>query len=167
MAEKTAEEYARELMEMYNRARTAEPTQSTVEEPTDNRFEDSSGGLQVAVTTLRRVLPVEGAVVTVFTGESDNRTVIETDVTDNSGKSGVFKLRTPAKAFSESAAAEGIPYALYNVEVKADGYVTDIYMNMPVFSGVVSVQGADLISIPAAGNNTAPRIFDERPDYDL
>lgn len=167
MAEKTADEYARELIEMYNRARSAEMAQSVAAEQNEDKFQDSTGGLQVIVTTLRRILPVEGAVVTVFTGENNNRTVIETDVTDNSGKSGVFKLRTPAKALSESAAAEGIPYALYNVEVKADGYVTDIYMNMPVFSGVVSVQNVDLLSIPAAGNNTAPRIFDERPDYDL
>ena len=166
MAEKTAEDYARELLEMYNRARP-EATRENFFEQKDNRFDDSTGGLQLVVTTLRRVLPIESAVITVFTGDNENRTVIETDVTDSSGKSGVFNLRTPAKAFSESAASTETPYALYNVEVKADGYVDEIYMNIPVFSGVVSVQNADLISVAAAGGNTEPMIFDELPDYNL
>ena len=161
MAEKSIEEYKNEMMQMYAAARADQPPYS------ENKYEDSVGYLQANVTTLRRVLPVEGAVITVFTGDNGNRTVIETDVTDDSGKSGVFSLKTPAKAFSESAAATQRPYALYNLEVKADGYVDRVYLNIPVFSGVTSVQNVDLVSIPAAGSNTSPDISDEMPDYDL
>lgn len=163
MLEKTVDDYKREMMEMYGRAQAV---QVIADVPSEN-FDDLSGGLQINATTLRRILPVEGAVVTVFTGEMENPTVIETDITDSSGKTGVFKLSTPNRALSESAAAEGVPYALYNAQIKADGYVERIYMNIPVFSGVVSVQGVDLVSIPAAGNNTAPQINDELPDYNL
>lgn len=159
---KTVEDYKREMLEMYTRAQSV----AVAATPSEN-LSDFSGGLQINATTLRRILPVEGAVVTVFTGSSDSPTVIETDITDNSGKTGVFKLATPNRAFSENATSEETPYALYNARVKADGYVERIFMNIPVFSGVVSVQGVDLVSISAAGDNTAPQVSDELPDYNL
>lgn len=177
MAEKTAKEYADELMRMYNSARTdlpvdtAAPPSITIPETTTNEplniFEDSTGGLQVNVTTLRRLYPVQGATITVFTGPHENMTVIETDVSDESGKSGVFKLKTPARQLSQTAAAEGLPYAQYNLRVAADGFVEQINMNIPVFSGVVSVQSVDLSPIAAAGRNTGPKVIDEANDYNL
>lgn len=173
MREKTAEEYARELMEMYNSTRgsgaDAAPAQTADMQTamSNNNFEDGVGGLQVNVTTLRRLYPVSGANITVFTGTPESRTVIETDVSDSSGKSGVFTLATPAKVFSESAEPAERPYATYNVAVSADGYVERINMNVPVFSGVVSVQGVDLTPIAAAGSNTAPQIMDGAADYNL
>lgn len=173
MREKTAEEYARELMEMYNSARsnsaeamlTATPTPQTA--VSNNDFEDGVGGMQVAVTTLRRLYPVAGATITVFTGTNENRNVIETDVSDASGKSGVFTLSTPAKVYSESAEPAERPYATYNVAVSADGYVEKINMEVPVFPGVISVQGVDLTPIAAAGKNTSPQITSGADDYNL
>ena len=103
---KTVEDYKREMLEMYTRAQSV----AVAATPSEN-LSDFSGGLQINATTLRRILPVEGAVVTVFTGSSDSPTVIETDITDNSGKTGVFKLATPNRAFSENATSEETPYA--------------------------------------------------------
>ncbi len=163
MAEKTIEDYKKEMMEMYTRAQA---TMAVADVPNGN-LDSFSGGLQINATTLRRILPVEGAVVTVFTGEMENPTVIETDTTDSSGKTGVFKLKAPSRALSEKAESGGVPYSLYNAQVKADGYVERIFMNIPVFPGVVSVQGVDLVSIAAAGDNIAPQISDELPDYNL
>ncbi len=173
MREKTAEEYARELMQMYNSVRDRGEASVTAAERAEqqavstNDFEDGVGGLQVNVTTLRHLYPVAGAIVTVFTGTPENPTVIETDVSDRSGKSGVFTLSAPAKVFSESAEPAERPFATYNVAVAADGYVERINMNVPVFSGVVSVQGVDLTPIAAAGSNTAPQIMDGADSYNL
>lgn len=180
MHEKTPQDYARELIEMY-RANLAQPSTTPDAQNTEplqnpaqsqdfeeNGFDDGVGGLSVNVTTLRRLYPVKGATVTVFTGDINAKNVIETDVTDESGKSSVFKLKAPAKADSQQAENGGIlPYASYNVSVRSDGYVEQIAMNVPVFSGVISVQGIDLIPVAAAGGHTTPQIIEGGNDYNL
>lgn len=180
MREKTPQDYANELLQMYRanapQQETALPlavTANTVpltDSLPDNEppFEDGTGGMQINVTTLRGLYPVKNALVTIFTGNGDNMTVIETDITDESGKSGVFNLKTPPVAESQQAENGGlIPYANYNISVRSDGYVEQIAMNVPVFSGVISVQGIDLIPISAAGGHTNPQVIQEGNNYDL
>ena len=99
MREKTPQEYANELMKMYreNTQAITEPKRP-VELPfiASNQIpptlDDGTGGVQVNVTTIGRLYPVKDALVTVFLGSGNTRTVIETDVTDDSGKSKIFKL---------------------------------------------------------------------------
>ena len=177
MREKTPQDYANELLKMYRESaigpdvstpivsHNISPQKSSAITP---RFEDGTGGMQVNVTTLQGLYPVKNALITVFTGNNDNMTVIETDVTDESGKSGVFNLKTPPVSESQQAENGGaLPYANYNVSVRSDGYVEQIAMNVPVFSGVISVQGIDLIPIAAAGGHTNPQIIQEDNNYDL
>ncbi len=177
MRKKTPQDYANELLQMYRadapRQEDAQSVALSVNMSQQNtmptaEFEDGTGGMQVNVTTLRRLYPVKNAVVTVFTGTPNNMTVIETDVTDESGKSGIFNLKTPLKSESQQAENGGfLPYANYNVSVRSDGYVEQIAMNVPIFSGVISVQGIDLIPIAAAGGHTNPQIIQEGNNYDL
>ena len=185
MREKTPQDYANELLRMY-RANAAIPTQNNMPPdqvfqmpnevtqqpvtpiPSQSVFEDGTGGLQVNVTTLRRLYPVKGAVITVFTGTTTAPTVIETNITDESGKSGVFNLKAPPRYESQQAENGGeLPYARYNVSVRSDGYVEQIALNVPVFSGVISVQGIDLLPVSAAGGHTTPQIINESNNYDL
>lgn len=176
MREKTPQEYANELLKMYRENAAAlsdvendlglPSVQQTPPEPP--RFEDGTGGVVVNVTTLGRLYPVKNALITVFTGEPNNMTVVETDITDESGKSGVFNLKTPPTAESQQAENGGaLPYARYNISVRSDGYVEQIAMNVPVFSGVISVQSIDLLPVAAAGQNTTPQIIQEGNDYNL
>ena len=131
-------------------------------------FKDGAGGIQVNVTTLRRLYPVKNALVTIFTGTRDNMTVIETDITDESGQSKVFTLKAPPRADSQQVENDGrLPYANYNISVRNDGYVEQIAMNVPVFSGVVSIQGIDLLPISAAGSNVSPQIINQSNQYNL
>lgn len=184
MAEKTPQDYARELMEMYRATNSiqndniknqsgADQTQTESQNPQivvppSMVFDDGVGGLTVNVTTLRRLYPVKGALVTVFTGEPDSMQIIEIDTTDESGQTGMFRLKTPAKSESQQVNNNGeIPYANYNVSVRSDGYVEQIAMNVPVFSGVVSVQGVDLTPISAAGKHTSPQIIQGGSNYNL
>ena len=175
MQEKTPQDYANELLKMYrdnaNLLEAVEKPRSIgafSKEVVTPQFEDGTGGLQVAVTTLGRIYPVSNARITVFTGEGKNKMTVETGVTDQSGKSGVFNLKTPLSAVSQQYTNDGeTPFARYNVSVQSDGYVEQIAMNVPVFSGVLSVQGIDLLPITAAGKNVAPQIIDEGNNYNL
>lgn len=177
MLEKTPQDYANELLKMYqDNAQAIKEIENYEKQVVDMQaessqqieFQDGTGGLQVNVTTLRRLYPVKNALVTVFTGSKDNMTVVETDITNESGQSGVFNLKTPLRADSQQSENNGNqPYASYNVMVQSDGYVEQIAMNVPVFSGVISMQGIDLLPISAAGSNTAPQIINESNKYNL
>lgn len=128
---------------------------------------DGKGQLIGIVTALKGIYPVKGAKVTVFTGNYEDMTVLDSSVTDSSGRTKAFLLSAPAKALSEEAGASQKPYASYNMLVDADGYVDNIHLNIPVFSGVVSLQSSDLMLTETAGENTEPRIFDEAQEFTL
>ncbi len=159
MAEKTVQEYIKELFDLRARALPAQAPSTPLA--------DSSGSLIVNATVLKQLYPVSQARVTVFTGDYENMRIVETGYTDQSGKSPVFKLRTPSKQISLDSAASALPYELYNVEVVADGYVTRVNMNIPVFADIVSSQSVDLLPVSSAQGNTAPQIIDVSKAFDL
>ena len=51
--------------------------------------------------------------------------------------------------------------------VEADGYIDNIHLNIPVFSGVTSIQGSDMMLIETAGADKDAQIFNEGIDYNL
>lgn len=175
MRDKTPQDYANELMRMYRENENAikelkKPIAIPVVQSnlSELNFPDGTGGIQVNVTTIGRLYPVKNAMVTIFSGGRDNMTILDSDMTDESGKSRVFRLKTPPASDSQQSDNGGEkPYATYNISVKSDGYVEKIAMNVPVFSGVVSVQGIDMLSISAAGGRTSPQIIDESNQYNL
>lgn len=172
MHKKTPQDYADELVKMYrenNRIINEKPISVL---PTvmaaKPEFEDGTGGMQINVTTLNRLYPVKNALVSVFTGTRDNMNIIETDITNESGQSKVFKLKTPPRADSQQAENGGAAaYTNYNVSVQSDGYVEQIAISVPVFPGVISVQGIDLLPISAAGGHISPQIINEDNNYNL
>ncbi len=131
---------------------------------------NSNGGLIVSVTTLRGIKGVPDAKVTIFTGTPENYEIIAEDVTDSSGKTGTFLLPTKEKALSEQAdtgALKAIPYSLYNVAVSADQYARQLNLNIPIFSGVTTLQNMDITSLSTYGDKDKPIIVDEMPKFNL
>lgn len=177
MQKKTPQDYANEMMQMYKTTANNNVEIISTENPNEQKdtpstevevFSDGIGGLQVNVTTLSRLYPVSSAIVTVFSGTPQSMNVVDSDTTDQSGQSKVFKLETPIKQESQQPETDKtIPYANYNVSVRSDGYVEQIAMNVPVFSGVISVQGVDLVPISAAGGHTTPQIIQGGGEYNL
>ena len=170
MDKELIEKYSAELMRMYKSANASIPVVTDTRQealPEENNTQ-SVGKLIVNVTSLRGLYPVSGASVTVFSGPFEQREEIQTLTTDESGRTKPFVLEAPAKYLSESISdSNEIPYAQYNILIRADGFVDQINMNVPVFSGVTSLQDADLMLISAAGNRTQPRVFDEARNYNL
>jgi len=68
---------------------------------------------------------------------------------------------------SQSAGEMEKPYSSYNMLVKAEGFVDNIHLNIPVFSGVQSVQRSNMMLAETAGENKGPQIFDEGQQFDL
>ncbi len=171
------EKYKNEMLEMYKKAKKNNgyiPAQTTpnisaptppnpISTPTPNT---QTGGLLGIVTSFRGLYPVENAKVTIFTGDMDNMNVIDSDLTDRSGRTKVFSLLAPDKNLSMSPDLAETPYSLYNMMVEADGFLKNIHLNVPVFSGITSIQRSDMILAEERIDKT-PQIFDESQKYNL
>lgn len=176
MNKELIEKYKNEMMKMYNSAHKPQPLQEAIPvvaepEPTPEPILSSvegsqSGQLLGVVTSFNSLYPVENARVTVFTGEYENMNIIDSDLTDQSGKTKVFSLITPDKSLSMAPDLSQKPYAAYNMLVESDGFLKNIHLNIPVFSGITSIQRSDLI-LDQDQNGGEPQVFDEGQKYNL
>ena len=169
--------YKDEMMKMYGRVHSvnkaaveplvnAAPTPSVPNPPTTD-MNSATGGLIGVATSVRGLYFVPNAKVTVFKGDIDNMEVIDTDITNQNGRTKELILETPLKSESFDSANTEIPYSLYNMMFEADGYLTNIHLNIPVFPTVTSRQTSNLLLLETAGVDKGPRIFDESQKYEL
>lgn len=128
---------------------------------------DSSGRLSVMVSAANGILPVPGARVTVFTGTYEQPEIIATDITDESGKTKVFELYAPPRSLSMTSGQTEQPYTLYSVLVEADGFASNLHLNVPVFMGVTSMQKAAMTPKAALGNSAGPIVYNVLSKYPL
>ena len=115
------------------------------------------GTLLVRVSTAGIAFPVEGADVRIDGSEEENREVHYLLTTDRSGLPERVLLPTPPAAFSLSP---GNPkgFADYNVQVFKDGFYPVLLRNVPVFSGITSIQTVELIPWPSYNKDEYPPI---------
>lgn len=167
------EKYKRELMRMHRiKPTVAEPAEQQGEYQEGTPYErqdsaDPNGRLTVMVTAISNLYPVEKAKVTVFTGNYEAPDIIDTDFTDISGKTKTFSLPAPTRELSMEPDSGAQPYTLYNVLVRADGYVDNLHINLPVFRGVTSLQRSNLTPIASFGGNKGPIVFNELSSFNL
>lgn len=173
------ESYKLKMLEMYEskmKPTAATPSMDTMPspapalEPTPSeapKIEGDTGSLIGIVTNLRGLYFVPNAKVTVFKGSIDDMQVIDTSLTDQNGKTKEFVLPTPAKELSMNFQNTLPVYSLYNLMVEADGYLTNIHLNIPVFPDTVSRQTSNLLLLETAGADKGPQIFDEAQSYNL
>lgn len=124
------------------------------------------GYLLVNVTAVRQTFPIKNAVVKIASSKLP-QDVMGTYITDSSGKTERIRLETPRKSLSLTAGSTSLPYADYNISVTADGYAPQYNLNVPVFSGVTSLQTVDLLPLSADNMSEEPRVIDEGREYDL
>ena len=156
--QKSVESYIDEMMKMHQ-SRAVKPTAAPIIEPAPQK--DEVGGLLVQVTTLKGLYAVPSARVSVLKGEQ----MIDTDQTDQSGRTKVFSLTAPSKNLSASAGANVLPYEIYQVEVMADGFAPALIRDVPVFSTITSIQPVDLILMSAS--NGKEQVSEGAGEYPL
>lgn len=108
--------------------------------------EQSYGSMQIRATTARGAIPVEGA--RVYISETDvengNTGVIASGKTNSAGLTEKFRLPTPP--VENSNRPDGpLAYTRYNVQIIANGYSPLQHTGVPVFPGILSIQGAELV----------------------
>lgn len=109
---------------------------------------DSTGYILVNVRTGSEALPIEGASVVVNAILNGRRLIIAAGTTDISGTT--LKLVTPAPniKYSQSPDSDVRPYSLFDVTVKARGFFDARSVDVPVFSGITSIQNFNMVPVP-------------------
>ena len=98
---------------------------------------DGTAELRVLVTTALGALPLENAIVSVSTvpDESGMRTLLHSVTTDSGGMTPVMVLDTPPRSNSLNPDS-GPPFAVYTVEISAEGYTPLTALHIAMFPGV-------------------------------
>ena len=91
---------------------------------------------------------VEGAVIAVTAVVDGKRLVLASGTTDSSGVSPKFALPVPHLEHSQTPSPDRRPYNLFDVSVGAEGFFRARSVDVPVFSGITSVQNFSLIPLP-------------------
>lgn len=107
---------------------------------TESASGGGTGSLIVQVTMANGAIPIPGATVTISTSDGSVKTVQTTDI---SGRTPGFDLSTPSLTLSQSPGG-AVPYTTYNIRIEKPGFYTQEFLNVAVFPGIVSIQGAAL-----------------------
>ncbi len=162
------EKYKAEMLKMHNSVKKSTPTIAPITTEPLEPQSTTTGSLIGIATAIRSLYPISNARVTVFTGDyNGDMQIIDSSLTDNSGRTKIFNLPTPELALSLDETNTQIPYSLYNMLIEADGYIKNIHLNIPVFSNVTSLAQSNLILEETAGVDKGPNIFDETQKYNL
>ena len=132
------------------------------------------GYLVVQVSTARGAIPLEGALVDILTydpldpppSNPIDGTLITTLVTDRDGNTPTIRLPSPPCSNANSPES-GRPYALYQCNVRLDGYYDQTHVGIPVYQGITVIQPVVLIPISEDGTDVPPpetRYFDTETD---
>ena len=105
----------------------------------------SEGYLRVQVVTAKGALPVAKAVVQIKKVENGTEVYSRELITDESGNTEVITLKAPNADLSQAPDPSDLPYADYQAFITAKNFLSVSVDEVPVFSGVLSVQPVMLI----------------------
>ncbi len=105
------------------------------------------GRIIIRTYTAGGALPVKNSSVKITGGDEENRFLEYTVLTDLDGITTQISLPAPSINYSLSPNPSQTPYALYNVEVSADGYYTKRINNIALFSDTDTFQSVNMIPI--------------------
>lgn len=91
---------------------------------------------------------VGGAFVKITAVVDGKRLVLASGETDESGVSPKFSLPVPDIEHSQEPDPDERPYNLFDISVYAEGFFRARSVDVPVFSGITSVQNFNLIPVP-------------------
>ena len=109
---------------------------------------DSKGYLRIRALSAGGALPVEGVSVRILGADEYNRFTSFSLLTDRDGLTESLSLPTPSVGYSLTPSPAELPFALYDVEIRADGYYPKKLIGVSVFPGIESVQPIIMIPIP-------------------
>ncbi|MDE6034550.1 MAG: carboxypeptidase regulatory-like domain-containing protein [Ruminococcus sp.] len=136
-----------------------------------NEFNDdmgtSTGYILVNTRTGENSSPVEGALIMITAISDGRREMIASGLTDESGISPKFAVPAPDLEHSQIPDSVRRPYSLYDISVTAKGFFNARSVDVPVFSGITSVQTFGMIPVPLMmkSNEETVTYINQEPDF--
>lgn len=129
-----------------------------------------SGTLRVEAFASDRAFGVGSARVMVFLELPSGNVAVFDGLTDIDGQSDTIILPAPPRSLSQSpqnGENPKLPYAVYSVYVEHPSYVRAVFTNVPVFSGVESIQPVRMLAKAAGLPEPEPIAVDETSRVNL
>lgn len=123
------------------------------EQLTETELGDSTGFILVNVRTGNESTPIVGASVVVTALENGKRLLAAAGITDISGTVTGIEVPAPDKIYSQTPYTDVRPYSLFDINVKARGFFNARSIDVPVFSGITSVQNFNMIPLPIGSDS--------------
>jgi len=127
----------------------------------------SIGFILVNVRAGDESFAIEGAVVLISAIVNGNRLLIASGIADNSGTTPLFEVPVPDLSYSQEPFSETRPYSLYDISVTAKGFFNARSVDVPVFSGITSIQNFNMIPVPLMMKETDETltIYNQEPFF--
>ena len=106
-----------------------------------------TGYIITEVRSRGEALPIVGATVTVSGYQNGEFKVLNVQLTDNSGSTLPFEIETPPKSESLVPDSPEPPFSIINIEIDKSGFLTQIFAEVPIFSGITTIQPVQLIPL--------------------
>ena len=121
-----------------------------------------TGTLRIETFASDRAFAVPSARLMVFLPLDSGNITLYDGITDISGSSDRIILPAPARSLSTSPNNGNIlPYSAYTVYIEHPSYVRSLFNNVPVFSGIESVQPVQMLAKVAGLSEPEPIIVNE------
>ncbi len=123
-----------------------------------------SGSLKVEAFASDRAFGIPSARVMVFLELPGGNTAVFDGLTDINGSTESIRLPAPPKSLSQApqtGANPRLPYAVYSVYVEHPDFVRSVFTNVPVFSGIESIQPVRMLAKAAGLEEPEPIVVDE------
>ncbi len=123
-----------------------------------------SGTLKVETYASDRAFGVGSARVMIFLELPSGNVAVFDGITDIDGISDTVRLPAPPKSLSQSPQTgenPRLPYSIYSVYVEHPSYVRAVFTNVPVFSGIESVQPVRMLAKADGLQEPEPIVVDE------
>lgn len=125
---------------------------------------NESGSLKVEAFASDRAFGVPSARVMVFLELPEGNVAVFDGLTDIDGSTESIRLPAPPRSLSQSPQTgqnPRLPYAVYSVYVEHPDYVRAVFTNVPVFSGIESIQPVRMLAKAEGLEEPEPIVVDE------
>ncbi|MBR5134526.1 MAG: hypothetical protein IKV35_02895 [Clostridia bacterium] len=119
------------------------------------------GFLQIRVSTENQAFPIQGSTVSVTSDRDGAAQLEKVYITDSSGLTPLIELPTKNRNLSLSPSAI-VPYAVYNLDVSADGYFPKRFVDLPIYGGVTAIQNVSMIPLPESSGDDIALLYSKQ-----
>lgn len=124
---------------------------------------NESGTMRVEAFAGDRSFGVGSARVMIFVELPSGNVAVFDGLTDIDGMTQRVRLPAPPRELAQSPQQDGsrLPYSVYSVYVEHPAFVRSVFTNVPVFSGIESIQPVRMLAKTAGMNEPEPIVVDE------